>query len=374
MLIVTVRGKIEQAYTPAGYLDIRQALDAYAQASNTVVLAVDDPADCMKHGLAPVANPEGSTILLSIRAIRAKYPAIADSLLIAGDDSIVPQFRLSNPVQDRSVDPDSVVFTDNPYGSANETLEEYLAPSLSLGRIAHDPAAGAHDFAALIGRLANAKARVATASGSMLVINDDWLADSQKVATALLGPQDWHFSPGYELDAGSKTDAARGLLYFNLHGFSGEPDWKGYSQQPWKSSSQQPGKFVTAVSPDAFDREYVCGAIAFAECCYGAEIRGRTPDTSCALKLQNEGAAFVGSTGLAFGSYIAPGLFLDDADFMARAFFEAFTAGNPVGEALRRARISYLTNTSENLSITDLQYKQKTLLQFMLLGDPKWSM
>src|SRR5271154_5050625 len=124
MLIVTLRGKLEQSYSPAGYPDIRKALNAYAQASNAIVVAIDDPFDCRQHALAPVLASESSAILLSIRALRAKYPSLADSLLIAGDDAIVPQFRLANPVQDRSIDPDSVVLSDNPYGSDDETLEE----------------------------------------------------------------------------------------------------------------------------------------------------------------------------------------------------------------------------------------------------------
>jgi hypothetical protein len=374
VLIVTVRRKLEEPYGSDGYKNIRAALDAYARPSADGVLAVDDPNDCAMLNLAPIASTESGSILLAIRAVRDKRPMLADSLLIVGGDSVVPQFQLGNPVQDRSIDSDSVVFTDNPYGAASETLEQYLAPSLPVGRIVDDTSAGADGFVALIERLANRRTSSAAVSGSALVVNDDWREDSQKVATALPGPQDWHFSPGYQLNANSKADAARHLLYFNLHGFSGDPAWKGYSQEAWKSPSQEPGQFVTAVSPDAFDREYVNGAIAFAECCYGAEIRGRTPDSSCALKLQNEGAAFVGSTGLAFGSYLAPGLFLDDADFLARAFFDGVRTGDSVGVALRNARQAYLRDKSENLSSVDLQYKRKTLLQFMLLGDPKWTM
>jgi hypothetical protein len=374
MLIITVRQKLEDAYGADGYKKIRAALDAYAQPSGATVLAVDDGEDCATLNLAPIAGADSGSILLAIRAVRKKYAALARSLLIAGGDSVVPQFQISNPVQDRSIDTDPTVFTDNPYASDSETLEEYLAPSMTVGRIVDDATGGAEGFVALIERLANRRASRAADSGSALVVNEDWLADSQKVAAALPEPQDWHLSPGYQLNAGSKMDAARAFLYFNLHGFSGDPDWKGYSQETWKSPSQAPGNWVTAVSPDAFDREYVDGAIAFAECCYGAEIRGRTPDSSCALKLQSEGAAFVGSTGLAFGSYLAPRLYLDDADFLARAFFESVRAGDSVGVALRDARQAYLRDASENLSSVDWQYKRKTLLQFMLLGDPEWTL
>jgi len=369
-------------YGSDGYPQIRAALDAYAQPRGAAVLAVDDPVDSGKLNLPPMAAADCGSILVAIRAARAKLSSgRADSLLIAGGDPVVPQFQISNPVQDRSIDKDPVVYTDNPYGAANDTLEEYLAPSFPVGRIVDDPSANASDFVALIERLANrGRDRLTALPGSTLVVygeqNDErgrtfqgdqgWISDSTKVAVALPTPQDWHFSPGYQLNASARSDAARSLLYFNLHGFSGDPDWKGYSLQR--------RDFVSAVSPDGFDRAYVSGAIAFAECCYGAETRGRTPNSSCALKLQNEGAAFVGSTGLAFGSYLAPGLFLDDADFLARSFFSALTAGGTVGGSLRNARKAYLADSAMNLSSVDWQYKQKTLLQFVLLGDPQWTM
>jgi hypothetical protein len=382
MLIVTVRRKLEESYGSDKYEQIRAALDAYAQPIGAAVLAVDDQGDCGKLNLSPIAGADSGSILLAVRAARAKLASVAaDSLLIVGGDWIVPQCQIINPVQDQSIDKDPVVYTDNPYGAASETLEEYLAPSVPVGRIVDDASGNASDFVALIQRLGNrGRDRLTAFPGSTLVVYGEqedkngntfrgdtgWVDDSTKVATALPGPQDWHFSPGYQLSASTRADAARPLLYFNLHGFSGDPDWKGYSMKR--------RDFVTAVSPDGFDRAYVSGAIAFAECCYGAEMRGRTPDNSCALKLQNEGAAFVGSTGLAFGSYMAPGLFLDDADFLARSFFSGLAGGGSVGVSLRNARKAYLSDTSENLTSVDWQYKQKTLLQFMLLGDPRWTM
>jgi hypothetical protein len=108
----------------------------------------------------------------------------------------------------------------------------------------------------------------------------------------------------------------------------------------------------------------------FAENCYGAQTPGRTPSNSCALSLVQQGAAFVGATGLAFGSHLAPNFFLDDADALARSFWSEFTSGAKLGEALRRARADYLNdpNTPETNP-----FKQKTLLQFILLGDPGWN-
>jgi hypothetical protein len=62
---------------------------------------------------------------------------------------------------------------------------------------------------------------------------------------------------------------------------------------------------------------------------------------------------------------------LQDADFLARTFF-AESASGPLelGAALQKARADYLADGGT--PATDV-YKQKTLLQFILLGDPGWA-
>jgi hypothetical protein len=174
---------------------------------------------------------------------------------------------------------------------------------------------------------------------------------------------DWHLTPGYVMNGSTVRDTDREVLYFNLHGFSGQSDWKGY--EPTR------GQYVTAVTPDAFDRRFVSGSIAFAENCYGAQTIGRTPQNSCALRLVREGAAFIGATGLAFGSHLVPRMFLEDADLLARSFFAHFCRDRQdLGSALRDARMDYLADATTPASDP---YKQKTLLQFVLLGDPGWN-
>jgi hypothetical protein len=369
MLIVTVRAKLEQAYGSDGYTSVREALDKYAAAAGGVVWAVDDAADGRTLGLNPAPGTDSGAILLAIRAARSRLGSLTGTLLIAGGDAVVPHFQLNNPVTDRILDNDTVVFSDNPYGATDETAWEHLAPSLPVARIAQ-PDADSESFVALINGMTGSSV---TASGGVgmpgaaLVVNEDWIEYSQKVAAVMPGPLDWHISPGYEMNSGTLADAGRRILYFNLHGFSGDPDWKGYSTSL--------KTFVTAVTPAAFEESYVKGSIAFAECCYGAQTSGRSADDSCALKLLSQGATFVGATGLAYGSYLAPGFFLEDADHLGRAFFSGLRAGNTVGVALRDARRAYLYDANnENLADSAWQYKQKTLLQFVLFGDPRWTM
>src|SRR6266480_838418 len=243
-------------------------------------------------------------------------------------------------------------------------MEEQLAPSRPVGRLAVPDNASIDDFVELVQRFPHRTNPPAVGQpGAALVINQDWADYSRKVAQALPEPLVWHLAPGYEMNAATRKDAARATLYFNLHGFINDPEWKCYS------TLQR--DFVAAVTPGGLDRSCVAGAVSFAECCYGAQIQGRTADDSCALKLVQEGASFIGATGLAYGSYIASDIFLEDADFLARGFFQGVAAGQPIGSALSTARNLYLNDSAEARSGEVWQYKQKTLLQFVLFGNPQ---
>jgi hypothetical protein len=269
---------------------------------------------------------------------------------------------MANPVTDRDVDPDQTVLSDNPYGTDEDTLEQYLAPPVPVGRLTDFPRGSADDFVQLINSATASRKQRAIRRHALALVNADWSDYSRQATSALPVPVDWRLSPGYVLDRSQQADADREFLYFNLHGFDGKPQWQGYD------SVQQ--RFVTAVTPDAFDRQYVSGSIVFAENCYGAQTLGRTPANSCALQLVREGAAFVGATGLAYGSHLAPQFFLDDADALARSFWSQLAADAGLGQALRRGREEYWND--RHTSQTN-PFKQKTLLQFVLLGDPGWN-
>jgi hypothetical protein len=150
------------------------------------------------------------------------------------------------------------------------------------------------------------------------------------------------------------------FLYCNLHGFSGDPAWKGYDDVG--------RRFVTALSADSFSSDFIAGSFIYTEACYGLQTAGRTPASSCALAALAAGAAaVVGATGLAFGS-LPPGgpANLIDADALARGFFQAALGPNATaGGCLQQARDAFRSSASGLDS-----FARKTLLQFQLLGDP----
>ncbi|MDP1857483.1 MAG: C25 family cysteine peptidase, partial [Gemmatimonadaceae bacterium] len=261
------------------------------------------------------------------------------------------------------VDPDAIVYSDNPYGATGDTLDEYLAPALPVGRIADSATGDAQGFVDLIEEVGKNRSERPALSGATSVVNREWSATSAHIARFLASPVLQREAPDYELDDLHKSDTTRRHLYFNLHGFLDDRTWKGFD--PIR------GQFFTVATPNSFDREHAAGAIVFIENCYGALTVRKDATTSCALRLLQQGcAAVIGATGLAFGSHMHPNFLLENADHLARLFFESLAGGLSVGGALVRARQVYKSDAS--IPATNV-FKRKTLLQFTLLGDPAFT-
>src|SRR6266849_860765 len=179
MIIVTMRGKLEEMYGSDGYDSVRRALNDYGVSANGIVLALDDGGDMRPLGLNVAPGADSGSILLAIRAARGRLGALADSLLVAGGDAVVPFFQMNNPVTDRILDKDAVALSDNPYGANDESAWEHLAPTLPVGRIAQ-PDGDCQSFVDLInGMTEAAKGRSEVGMpGAALVVNEDWIAYS----------------------------------------------------------------------------------------------------------------------------------------------------------------------------------------------------
>jgi hypothetical protein len=361
---VTARKALEKRYGVDSYQKIRAALDDLAAVGGGRAVALDDSADMSAIGVSAAAATDPQSLLVSIRALRQALSPSPTSLMLVGGDDVIPFWQVLNPVTDRGVDPDNVVFTDNLYGTDRDgSLQEMLAPPLAIGRLPDFKKSSTANFLDLISLTKANRLGRPVRPGAGAVINREWIQFSHSAGSTLPEPVDWHVSPGYVLDGSSMVDTDRQALYFNLHGFSGVAEWKGYNFTQ--------NTYVKAAAPGSFSPQFVSGSVVFAENCYGAEIIGRTPQNSCALRLLQDGAAFVGATGLAYGSHIAPNMFLEDADLLASNFFACFFhEQRSLGVALREAKARYLADS--NTPMAD-PFKQKTLLQFTLLGDPEWN-
>jgi hypothetical protein len=356
-LTVSLKKPLAAKYGDDGFAKIDAALARYAPAADeTEVVYLDDETSMARLGMQPVlaTNPGGLTP--GIRQFGLK-PA-GDSLFIIGGDSILPHWQFQNPVSSRVADRDLLVYTDNPYGSTGDSLDDYLQPKIPVGRLADPDDGTAEDFVKSIDAVTANHRQRAARIGSAAVYNDQWRNDTMKVAAQLTAPIDMHASPGYQVTNGNRSDLNRRYLYFNLHGFAEDSAWKGFDPVT--------GQFFAALTPDSFDSSYISGSVVYAENCYGAWTVGKGPDNSCAMRLLDQGAAaVVGATGLAFGSYISPGMLLDNADELAQAFFALSRSGDSVGRALLEARNQFVAHNPSADA-----FMKKTLLQFILLGDP----
>lgn len=381
LLLASSRRNLTAALRADGVERVEHQIDFYRDAlasggTPSLLVYVDDLASMAAFGLDPVAsldsNSIGGAIRSAVAAIAAGGSDVAAIALIGGD-AIIPFWRVLNPVTIRTIDPDPVVLTDNPYGASDDRFESWLTPELPVGRFCSPDGSGPEALEELFKDAANnhwdgrnmatdnrIEPRQPFRQGSCAVVNDEWIDPSIKAGQSLTRPVTWRRAPEFRVVLENRCDLNAKYLYFNLHGFSGEAGWKGYDPKR--------DEFITALSPESFSREHVRGSLLFAENCYGAEVAGRTPDNSCALRALAMGAgAFIGSTGLAFGSFIAPETFLANADELAGFFFQHATSGTPAGPALTRARADYMLSARRNQLDP---FEQKTALQFVLLGDP----
>ena len=92
--------------------------------------------------------------------------------------------------------------------------------------------------------------------------------------------------------------------------------------------------------------------------------------------------AVVGATGLAYGAHLTRGMsgssrYMENADFLAAAFFDGIRESFGAGEAFQNARQRLVANIRRRRPDRDgtgdlwlSRYEIKTLLQFQLFGDP----
>jgi hypothetical protein len=90
-------------------------------------------------------------------------------------------------------------------------------------------------------------------------------------------------------------------------------------------------------------------------------------NNALALRFLSAGSrAVIGYTVMSYGSIGTP---LNAADLLGVSFWKFLRAGNPVGEALRQAKITLAHRMNERQGYLDGE-DQKTLISFVLYGDP----
>ncbi len=147
------------------------------------------------------------------------------------------------------------------------------------------------------------------------------------------------------------------IHFINCHGGPTDPNY--YGDEPEFPDAHLPANIAGIVAK---------GAVVVAECCYGGEIY--SPPKGVAVGLANtylsQGAiAYCGATNTAYGDATAATRCA--ADILCTDYMSAVMKRASTGRALLEARQAFVK--SEGADVID-PVDQKTLGQFLLLGDP----
>lgn len=270
-----------------------------------------------------------------------KKIGLIDVLILIGGDRVVPFFRLENPC----MDDDLKVLSDNPYVSRDE---DYLIPEMICARIPDNRSA---DF--IIRQFKKSFVLKNKAFGLSAKV---WKEASKNVYKQIGNVRDLKLSPPVTTDNFQKKYLQdKDYLYFNLHGSLISPNWYG----------QDGNHYPIALNPENILN--ASGVVA-SEACYGAYIIGKSDKTAISLRfLSQDGViSFCGSTTIAYGPPAPPST---EADLLVKYFFEYVKQGVTTGEAFKNAKIDFARKMIRRYGFLD-DDDQKTLLQFVLYGDP----
>lgn len=357
---------------------------------NSLLFIPDDP-NCMSQiGLQPSFANDAWKVKLALHDLDAKLSSKGEmigALLIIGGNDIIPLHQLPNPTDDM----DTTVPSDNPYATIDEN---YFIPQWPVGRMPDEKGTDAaflleqirflnNEYAIKINSNKQSKLPIFVPiidfiSRIMRRISDHFhpldnfgyaaevwkqpsdivfkVIDNKRKIT-LAPPTDFSNLP---LNSRTKYKCA----YFNLHGLKDAPEWFG--QKDLSKESFQP-EFPVALIPSQFNHTNPAPEIVFSEACYGNYIFEKDSKDSMALNFLATGSrVVVGSTSVAYGSVQKP---LIAADLLAEEFWKQVQNGVAVGYALLRSKLNLAREMTDRQGYLDGE-DQKTILSFVLLGDP----
>ena len=364
LLAVSSREKLRRRFNQRGLDRIEEALEGYKEglARRRFTLRVaflDDASSMSAFGLKPtrrITDVSAKSAIDRLIGKLAKSPGTSISVLLLGGGEVIPYFRLSNPTRDS----DASVPTDNPYGCkpGAVTAEKCLLPERPVGRM---PDGNGSSVKLLVTQIENAAKASTLLPGAKTALGYTaavWKKASQQVWSELGWKGTLRVSPPLSyVDVKASWFKRKDCLYFNLHGSDREPHWFG----------QKGVSFTTALSPANVRRFNRRESVVLTEACYGAIEMRRKKETSIALSFLSSGSlCMVGSTCVAYGALVPP---LSEADLIALHFFGNVKKGMPVGEALLNARAQLAASAISRQGYLD-DDDRKTLLQFVLFGDP----
>jgi Flp pilus assembly protein TadD len=389
-IVVSSKTRLLQESGEDGFARVDEAIDKLVAAVrkrpgwSAHKIYVDEPGSLKPFGLSPVDPSNAWQVKLRLADLDrslADQEKMIGALLIIGGDSIIPFHKLPNPTDDE----DDEVPSDNPYAT---TDENYFAPEWSVGRLPSDQAdllskqlrtaAAEHELAAKPAEpMADFRRWLEANFGKFFGIGSNalgytasvWKRSSIAVFKSIGEPGSMLASPPVASPR-LPTHATKPttLSYYNLHGLEDAPEWYGQRDPIRDRGSDE--EFPVALRIDDVVNSGRAPKIVFTEACYGASVIGKSPESALALRFLDKGShAVVGSTKVSYGSVTPP---LIAADLLGLRFYENINSQLPVGEALRRAKLSLASEMHKRQGYLDGE-DQKALISFVLYGDPLYA-
>ena len=359
-ILVTNRAALVAKYGTSGVKKIEKAVDGLISADrqrglNTRLIYLDSASLGSKKVTDPRDPVENKA---AIDAVAKKHRP--EYLVILGSHDVVPFQELKNKLfdpADPDADDDRFAGSDLPYACESpysQNTAKFLGPTRVVGRL--PDLTGATTPRYLIALIkAAAKAKGFTRPDEAFAISAKVWEKSTKISVRnILGSVPVVLTSPKKGPTFGKAALGGKVHFVNCHGD--------------KEDHTFAGEFPVETYSTAMDARKLKGVgrgtVAAFECCYGAQLYDPKglPAMSIANTYLAKGAAgVVASTTVSYG--------LEDenanADVICQLFIEQVLKGASLGRALLEARLGYVRQQS----VADA-YDEKTLAQFLLLGDP----
>ncbi|MGQ9553305.1 MAG: C25 family cysteine peptidase [Anaerolineae bacterium] len=378
LIILSSRALLSRRYGDKGFASIHEGLRQLQNAiglGQATLAYVDDERTLAPYGVAPVSPKDPAAIRTLVEHLERNLSCGRSATLwIIGGHEVIPFFRLPNPADD----PDSDILSDAPYACLGADL---YRPVRVVSRLPDfNPERGAaFVYASLAARralsLANLNPKVSFSKILKRPASNEkparqscggytasvWREAAQEVFSLLESPTSLRMSPPWAArDYRQLRLAAARIKYFNLHGKPDGAIW--YGQRDPALAADYPD-FPVALRQSDIAPADALGALVITEACYGATL----DQFSIADRFLHLGASlFLGSTSMAYGAIAPP---VTGADLLAKEFLRYLLAGAPAGQAYLAAKIAFMRAMMTEQGFLDAE-DQKTLLSFLLLGDP----
>lgn len=357
----------------------------------SVIFIPDNASNCAQFNLQPISTIDPWKVKLSItdldRYLKSHTKRIA-AMLIIGGDQIIPLHGLPNPTDDS----DAEILSDNPYGASDMN---YFSMCWPVGRVVGEKGS---DPGLLLKQIRSitmyhekrnekptfwiwVKSVISTLAARLGLyqigteIQDSfgysasvWKRSTIAAFRPLGNANNVRVSPPYEDETIIMSDIKKAkYAFFNLHGLPDTSEWYG---QRDVSDANNGVDYPVAISATNIASAEEFKPVVFTEACYGGQIENKSINESVALTLMDSGVpALIASTGIAYGSITTP---LIGADLLAFIFWKYMREGYSAGESLLKAKEGFVKIMHERQGFLDGE-DQKTLISFVLYGDPLFS-